>query len=530
MKKTIHTLWNRSVQDYADLPAVRWLVKKDIKEVSYKQADEIISGLRKGAAALGFEHRHIALVGTNSVEWIEAYMSVVTSTNTAVPLDSALPAHDLIDLIDRSDSEGVFIDPKFATLAGEIKDKCKKVKKIWTLSDEAISGTDSLNDLITAGEKSDEPSAPEEEDISMIVFTSGTTGKSKGVMLSHRNVTASVVASLRVLQSTHGIGFLPMNHTFAWASALFSSNVVIGWGYICRSLKDIPNDMKTYHPHQIAGVPLLVETIYKTIWRTAEKKGAADKLRKGLKISNFLRKFGIDIRRKLFKEIIDGLGGELEYLVIGGAYLDPKIEKGMSDFGIEILNGYGTTECSPGITLSTMFAHKLGSCGKPMSCCEVKTHDPDEEGVGEIWVKGDNVMVGYYDDPEATASVFQDGWYKTGDFGRFDKDGYLFYVGRKKNLIVLSNGKNVSPEEIEDKIMITIPYVKEVVVSDEDNFITAEFYLDEEACPDAKERIKQDVTELNRNLPVYKRILKVKTRDTEFPKTTTLKIKRVYKD
>jgi long-chain acyl-CoA synthetase len=165
-----------------------------------------------------------------------------------------------------------------------------------------------------------------------------------------------------------------------------------------------------------------------------------------------------------------------------------------------------------------------------MTCCEVKIHERDDEGVGEIWVKGDNVMVGYYDDPEATAAVFEDGWYKTGDYGRFDEDGFLFYVGRKKNLIVLSNGKNVSPEEIEDKIMITIPYVKEVVVSDEDNFITAEFYLDEEACPDAKERIKQDVNELNRNLPVYKRILKVKTRDTEFPKTTTLKIKRVYKD
>ena len=474
--------------------------------------------------------KKVAILSDNSYYWIICFYSILTGNNTAIPIDAKLMDDDIIDIMVRSGCDAIYYSKDFAGTIEKMKqaDGVKiqlymKIEDFYDMIAEGHADLDAGNDSYL-----DHPPTP--DTLAAIVYTSGTTGKSKGVMLSHRNVTASVVASLRVLQSTHGIGFLPMNHTFAWASALFSSNVVIGWGYICRSLKDIPNDMITYHPHQIAGVPLLVETIYKTIWRKAEKKGAADKLRKGLKISNFLRKFGIDVRRKLFKEIIDGLGGELEYLVIGGAYLDPKIEKGMSDFGIEILNGYGTTECSPGITLSTMFAHKLGSCGKPMSCCEVKIHDPDEEGVGEIWVKGDNVMVGYYDDPEATASVFEDGWYKTGDFGRFDDEGYLFYVGRKKNLIVLSNGKNVSPEEIEDKIMISIPYVKEVVVSDEDNFITAEFYLDEEACPDAKERIKQDVTELNRNLPVYKRILKVKTRDTEFPKTTTLKIKRVYKD
>lgn len=498
---------------------------KSFNEVWYDS-----TGLGQFLYKHGMNEKKVAILSDNSYYWIICFYSILTGNNTAIPIDAKLMDDDIIDIMVRSGCDAIYYSKDFAGTIEKMKqaDGVKiqlymQIEDFYDMIAEGHADLDAGNDSYL-----DHPPTP--DTLAAIVYTSGTTGKSKGVMLSHRNVTASVVASLRVLQSTHGIGFLPMNHTFAWASALFSSNVVIGWGYICRSLKDIPNDMKTYHPHQIAGVPLLVETIYKTIWRTAEKKGAADKLRKGLKISNFLRKFGIDIRRKLFKEIIDGLGGELEYLVIGGAYLDPKIEKGMSDFGIEILNGYGTTECSPGITLSTMFAHKLGSCGKPMSCCEVKIHDPDEEGVGEIWVKGDNVMVGYYDDPEATASVFQDGWYKTGDFGRFDKDGYLFYVGRKKNLIVLSNGKNVSPEEIEDKIMITIPYVKEVVVSDEDNFITAEFYLDEEACPDAKERIKQDVTELNRNLPVYKRILKVKTRDTEFPKTTTLKIKRVYKD
>ncbi|MDD6011838.1 MAG: AMP-binding protein, partial [Oscillospiraceae bacterium] len=370
---------------------------------------------------------------------------------------------------------------------------------------------------------------PQPEDLATIVYTSGTTGKSKGVMLSHKNVTASAVASAKVIQGTNAIGFLPMNHLFAWASALFLSNVFQAWGYICRSLKDVPGDMKKYHPQNMAGVPMLVETIYKTIWRKAEEKGSADKLRKGIKISNFLRKFGIDIRRKLFKEVLDGLGGSLEYIVCGGAYLDPKYEKGMNDLGIDILCAYGTTECSPGVTLNTQMDHRSGSCGKAMLCCEVKINNPDEDGVGEIYVKGDNVMMGYYEDEEATASVFDGDWFKTGDFGYMDEDGYLYFVGREKNLIVLSNGKNVAPEELEDQLM-KIEYVKEVVVYGENDLINAEFYLDETICPDAKTQIKKDVDEFNRSLPQYKRIRKVNTRDTEFPKTTTLKIKRDFKE
>ena len=503
---------------------------KNTRTKSFNEVWYDATGLGQFLYKHGMAEKKVAILSDNSYYWIICFYSILTGRNTAIPLDAKLMDDDIIDIMVRSQCDAIYYSKDFAGTIEKMKKtdgvNISLYMKIEDFYDMIAEGHASLD----AGEDSYLDHPPTPDTLAAIVYTSGTTGRSKGVMLSHRNVSASVVASLRVLQSTHGIGFLPMNHTFAWASALFSSNVMTGWGYICRSLKDIPNDIITYHPHQIAGVPLLVETIYKTIWRKAEKSGQAEKLRKGIKLSNALRKIGIDRRRKIFKTIIDGLGGDLEYLVVGGAYLDPKIEKGMSDFGIEILTGYGTTECSPGITLSTLQDHKLRSCGKPMACCEVKIHEPDEEGVGEIWVKGDNVMVGYYDDPEATASVFEDGWYKTGDYGRFDKDGFLFYVGRKKNLIVLSNGKNVSPEEIEDKIMITIPYVKEVVVSDEDNMITAEFYLDTDAQPDAKERIKEDVTALNRTLPTYKRILKVKTRDTEFPKTTTLKIKRVYKD
>ena len=200
----------------------------------------------------------------------------------------------------------------------------------------------------------------------------------------------------------------------------------------------------------------------------------------------------------------------------------------MYEFGIQIINGYGITECSPAVTCNRLDKFKFGSAGVPLPCNEIKINNPDEDGVGEIYVRGTNVMMGYYDDPEATAEAFDGDWFKTGDYGYIDEDGFLFFKGRKKNLIVLSNGKNVSPEEIEDKLSV-IDYVKEVVVYDENGYITAEFFLDTVSTPDAKERIKKDVNEINKKMPMYKQVARVKTRDSEFPKTTTLKILRNYK-
>ncbi|MGN0486007.1 MAG: AMP-binding protein [Acutalibacteraceae bacterium] len=477
----------------------------------------------------GLEGKKVAILSENSYYWIACFYALMTGRYVTIPLDPKLTDKDLAEIMVRSKCDAIFYSDDFKSTVDLMKQtpgvcisEYIKIADFYPIIEEGHE------DIKKTG-KSYLDNPPQPEDLATIVYTSGTTGKSKGVMLSHKNVTASAVASAKVIQGTNAIGFLPMNHLFAWASALFLSNVFQAWGYICRSLKDVPGDMKKYHPQNMAGVPMLVETIYKTIWRTAEEKGSADKLRKGIKISNFLRKFGIDVRRKLFKEVIDGLGGSLEYIVCGGAYLDPKYEKGMSDLGIDILCAYGTTECSPGVTLNTQVDHRFGSCGKAMLCCEVKINNPDEDGIGEIYVKGDNVMMGYYEDEEATASVFDGDWFKTGDFGYMDEDGYLYFVGREKNLIVLSNGKNVAPEELEDQLM-KIEYVKEVVVYGENDLINAEFYLDETICPDAKTQIKKDVDEFNRSLPQYKRIRKVNTRDTEFPKTTTLKIKRDFKE
>lgn len=482
----------------------------------------------------GLDGKKVAILSENSYYWIACFYSLMSGRYVTIPLDPKLTDDDLIDIMRRSKCDAVYYSDDFA---GTVE-KMKKADGVVITHYIKISDFDEIIKEGHADIDSGNPCylehAPKPEDLATIVFTSGTTGRSKGVMLSHKNIMASAIASAKEIQGTHAIGFLPMNHLFAWASALLLINVfhtetIHCWGYICRSLKDIPTDMKKYHPQNMAGVPLLVETIYKTVWRTAEKSGRADKLKKGLKISNFLYKHGIDVRRKLFKEVIAGMGGELEYIVCGGAYLDPKYEKGLTDLGVDILGAYGTTECSPGVTFNTQLNHKFGSCGRPMSCCEVKINDPDEDGVGEIYVRGENVMMGYYEDPEATASVFDGDWFKTGDFGYMDEDGYLFFVGRKKNLIVLSNGKNVSPEELEDQLG-KIEYVKEVLVYGENDLLTAEFFLDETLCENAKEQIKKDVAEVNKTFPVYKRIHSIKTRDTEFPKTTTLKIKREYKD
>ncbi len=505
--------------------------KRQEKRKTYNEVWHDTVGLGQYLYKLGLEGKKVAILSENSYKWIACFYSIITGKYICIPLDAKLMDDDLVEIMVRSKCDAIYYTRDFDSAIEKMKNNKNVVIEHYIKIEDFDSLVAEGHADLKAGSASYLDNPPKPEDIATIVFTSGTTGKSKGVMLSHKNICASAVASARVIQGDHAIGFLPMNHTFAWASALFLSNVFHAWGYICPSLKTISDDMKNYHPENMAGVPLLVETIYKTIWRTAEKNGKAEKLKKGIKISNFLLKFGIDVRRKLFKDVIDGLGGELDYIVIGGAYLDPKYARGMEELGIPILGAYGTTECSPGITVSTLEDHKIGSCGKPMLCCEVKINNPDEDGIGEIFVKGDNVMVGYYEDPEATASVFEDGWFKTGDYGFFDKDGYLFFVGRKKNLIVLSNGKNVAPEELEDKLTSKIEYIKEVVVYEDDtDVIAAEFFLDEEVCPDAKERIKTDVDAVNKELPTYKRIRKITTRDTEFEKTTTLKIKRKYKD
>lgn len=472
--------------------------------------------------------KKISIIGENCFEWMITYYATLVGGNITVPMDCKLPSEDLADQLIRCNSDALVYTSKFREMVEEFKANPDMPEMLYfDISEDYEAFLSEGKAAINAGDKSFENAVVEPQDLACIAYTSGTTAKSKGVMLTHANIASNCSSACRAHTGRHAIGFLPLNHTYAWVSALFSSYILSEWGYLCDGIGNIQGDLKKYHPYNFSGVPLVVETIYDRIWKTAKKTGREDILKKGLKISNFLMKLGIDRRRKIFKTIIDNLGGNLNMIVCGGANLDPKYEKGMHEFGIEIYNGYGMTECSPAITCNRPGQRKFGSVGTPLDCCEIKINNPDEDGVGEIFVKGKNVMAGYYNDPEATAEAFDGEWFRTGDHGRIDEDGFLFIVGRKKNLIVLSNGKNVSPEELEDKLS-RIDYVKEVLVYEEDKKIVAEFFLNEDDYPDARSRIQNDVNEFNRKMPLFKNINTVRIRDEEFPKTTTLKIARKY--
>ena len=495
---------------------------KNMQEINYKQSWKLISSLGTYFFSKGLKNgSKIAIISENVIEWAYAYYATVVGGNVTVPMDCKLSADDLEDQLVRCGCDALVYSLKFSDMVENFKKNPEVKVREYFCMDNFPEYYEAGSKLIEEGDDSFDHVEIKPDDLACICYTSGTTGRSKGVMLTHRNVASDCSASCRVLTGRHAIAFLPLNHTLSWVSALFATYIVTEWGYLCDSLKDIQKDIVNIKPYNFTGVPLVVETIYDKIWKTARKMGKEEILKKGLKISNFLMKFGIDVRRKLFKTVID-------MIICGGAFLDPKYEKGLYDMGIDVFNGYGLTECSPVITCNHPSKFKFGSVGTPLDCCEIKIADPDEDGVGEIYVKGKNVMVGYYGDPEATAAAFDGEWFKTGDHGRIDKDGFLFIVGRKKNLIVLSNGKNVSPEEIEEKLMTAIPYIKEVLVYEENKKIVGEFFLNEADYPDAKNSLKADVNKFNAGMPAFKNINTIKTRDEEFPKTTTLKIARKY--
>lgn len=503
---------------------------KKEEERSFNQTWDEITALGTFYYLRGLDgKKKIAIIAENSYEWIVAYYATLIGGNIVVPMDIKLTEEEIVSQLVRSGCDAMVFCDETAHFVDAVKaDAQNPVKEFFNVSD-FPKYKDEGRAAIKAGDTRCIDAKVDPDDLACIVYTSGTTGLSKGVMLSHYNVTSDVTASCSVQKGEHAMGFLPLNHTFCWVGALFSGYLLAEWGYINDGVKDLQKDMKTYKPQNFSAVPLVVTSIYDRIWRTAKKTGQYEKLQKGLKISRFLYKHGIDVRRKIFKTIIDNLGGELEFIICGGANLDPKYEQGMNDFGIQIINGYGMTECSPAITVNLRDHVRFGSVGQALPCNKIKIMYPDEFGVGEIFVQGTNVMQGYYNDPEATAEAFEDAedgrWLRTGDYGRMDEDGYLYFVGRKKNLIVLTNGKNVSPEEIEDKL-ICIDYVTEVLVYQEDDKITAEFFLNTDEYPDCKDKLRDDVHKVNETLPKFKRVTNIKTRDTEFPKTTTMKIIR----
>ncbi|MCQ2442817.1 MAG: AMP-binding protein [Oscillospiraceae bacterium] len=510
--------------------AFRYMLgRKTMVERTYAQFYEDVRALGTYLLKHYTVGQKIAILGENSYQWLVAYFAIVTTGNVAVLVAKDSSQEEAAALVAHSEANILLASKACEKTLQYCKQQFGRKKKYASMTH--------LPSMIEYGKKAmakgktyydtckTDPNA-----LCSIFFTSGSTGFSKGVMLSQANMLCDVFGALQIVKPGGScMSVLPFTHCFGLIVSLmvpFQCQIPI---FLCSSIANFMREIPIAKPTLLALVPLFVETFYKTIWRTAEKNGQEKTLRRGMKASDALLKIGVDKRRDLFKDIHKKFGGNLEMIICGGAPLDPRYVKEFRSLGVQILNGYGITECSPVLACNRNNHWNDESVGQLLPNIQVIIDQPDKKGIGEVLAKGDNVMLGYYNDSDATAQVIDsEGWFHTGDMGFIDKDGFLHITGRKKSLIILSNGENVSPEELETYVD-RIDEVNEVVVYADDNTITAEIYPDETlglSWDELIRRIQQKVDALNKSLPNHKHINKVKFRDTEFEKTSTRKIKR----
>ena len=524
--ENLKELVDYAAKAYKENIAFRYRAGEEVIDVTFNQFKSDVYAFMAYLFKNGIKDgQRVALLGENSYEWIVTYFAVVNCGNVIVPIDKELKPNEISTLL--NDSESVLL---VYSKAKENSVKTMQESGIVTEKFLCMGNYDNAlaegNEYIKEGNDDYKSVEIDKEIMCAIIYTSGTTGDPKGVMLSHKNLArdAYLAMSCMIIPDTT-IAILPLNHTFGFMASILCQ-IWMGYSvFINNNLKTILKDIQEAKPKHISMVPLFVENFYKNIWKAVDKKGKTKAFKALIKTSNALRAVGIDMRKKFFKSVIDNFGGNLEMIISGGAPIADKYMKGFEDLGVTIINGYGITECSPIVALNRNNNIKLGTVGNALREVDIKIVDPDSDGEGEIWVKGDIVMLGYYKKPEETAKVMKDGWFNTGDIGKLE-DGFLSITGRKKNLIILDNGKNIYPEEIETLISY-IENVTEVVVYQEDAMIVAEIYTNaEENIDEVKEQIKNGVLEVNKSLAGYKQVNKIKFRDTEFEKTTTKKIKR----
>lgn len=544
----------KSGEAFGDRPAYIFKTEKvgQFREITHKQFREEINNLGTKLIKMGLKNKRIAVISENRYEWGVAYLATVAGTGIIVPLDKALPDNEIENLVIRSEVEAIFYSSKYNEVINKIKkDQNTKVKYFISMDlEKEEKGIYSQKELIEEGKELIEEGNTEfleskinNEEMGIMLFTSGTTAKSKAVMLSHKNICANlmdIAAVLKVDENDRFLSFLPLHHTFECTTGFLypiSKGSCIAF---CEGIRHIADNIKEYQISVMVSVPILFETMYKKVLKGIEKKGKLETVKKGIKISNFLLKFGIDIRKKLFKEIHENLGGKVRLFVAGGAALDPEAEKGFNELGFKLCQGYGLTETSPVIATEDDKYKKLGSIGKALPSIDVKIVDQNEEGIGELVAKGPSRMIGYYNNEEATKeTIDEEGWLHTGDLARIDKDGYIFISGRKKFVIVLKNGKNIYPEELENLINkidgISESFVYGKPEDDGDYKICAKIVYDKELAKeiygttketDLKEIIWKEVKRVNKTMPAYKYVRELTLTDKELIKTTTQKIKR----
>lgn len=515
-------------------------------KVTYSQARDFIRDIGTELISMGFRDRHVALIGETTYEWISSYFSLMSIGSVVVPIDKDLPVDEISGIMNFAGCEAVLYSPLIEDKIEVLKEKVLPLKKFVCLGKTGKDYSVSIHDVALKGgerfrngDNSYYDYKIDPERMATIVFTSGTTGKGKGVMLSQKNIVSDMTQGMYLFAITpKTMSVLPPHHTYGSTVNFvghFSQGSEI---YISSGLKYFMNEVKEQKPQHLILVPLFVETMHKKIWQNAEKTGKADLLRKMIKVSRMFLKCGIDLRRKLFKSIHENFGGKLEMIICGGASLNQDIIDFFNDIGITVLNGYGITECSPLVSCNRNKYQKKGSVGIPIIGEQIKIKDPDENGEGEICVKGPNVMLGYYRDPEATAQAFdEEGYFRTGDYGRLDEDGWLYITGRLKNIIILSNGKNVYPEEIEAEISRiygvseVVVYAGESKVQKDKEVIVAEIFPDFEALSmrgidDVQEYFNNEIKKINNRMASYKAVKMVKIRNEEFQKNASKKILR----
>lgn len=548
--KNLKEMIENSVKNYGDNVAYK-IKHKDGKkvtydEITYKKYSEDINALGTAFLARGLKNKRIAVISKNRYEWIVSYLATVNGTGIIIPLDKGLPEQEIISLLERSKTDVIIFEKEFAEVFEKTKNSTS-LNLIEYICMDKIDGFTYIYDLIEIGKQLLEKgnrefldATIENEKMSILIFTSGTTSKSKAVMLSHWNVVSNILDMWiceKFYETDVNIAFLPYHHTFGCTGQLLFNSFGCTTVY-CDGLRHVQENLKEYKVSVFVGVPLLIEAMYKKIMIAVEKQGKMAKLEKGKKISNFLLKFGVDIRKKLFKEILDNLGGNLRFIISGASALDPKVQEGFNELGILTVQGYGLTESSPVIAAENDKNLRSGSIGFPMPSVEVKISEPDADGIGELIAKGPNIMLGYYENEAATNEVLKDGWLYTGDLAYIDKDGYIFVTGRKKNVIVLKNGKNVFPEELENLIN-NLKYVEESMVygkqKGDDVLISAKIVYNAEYINDRYPNIEEqelrkiiweDIKEINKSLINYKHIKNIVITDKPMIKTTTAKIKR----
>ncbi|MBR5152686.1 MAG: AMP-binding protein [Clostridia bacterium] len=512
---------------YAEKLAFRYRENGSIVDITFRQFAEDVYAFGEYLLDAGYGNGdRIALLGENSYPWVVTYFAVMNIGLVLVPIDKELKSSEIVHLLNDSESALlVHADSKSACVQ-EMQEIGVKTQNFLCIEKDFADMVQKGKALRESGSNQYDNIVIDREKMSAIIYTSGTTGDPKGVMLCHKNLASNAYHAMSCMiipETTCAI--LPLNHTFGAMASIICQLWMGHTIFINNSLKMVLKDIQDAKPGHISVVPLYVESFYKNIWKGIDKQGKTKLVKTMIAISNALRKVGIDLRKKLFKSIIDNFGGNLEMIISGGAPIADKYLKGFDDIGVTIINGYGITECSPIVALNRNNNIRHGTVGNPVPTTQIKIENPDENGEGEIWVKGDIVMLGYYNKPEETAKVMKDGWFNTGDIGKME-DNFLSITGRKKNLIILGNGKNVYPEEIETLISY-IDNVTEVVVYQENEMIVAEIYTNAEENVDAvKAQIKEDILAMNQKLASYKQIKKVKFRDCEFVKTTTKKIKR----